>query len=64
MAARRDKIVIQGGEGYYPFCWAYLVNGNAICSSYDYHTHSGALRSARRFAAKFINPPPVIDEKE
>lgn len=62
MAKRRDKIVIGGGKGWH--WWRYIVDSKVICSTETTMPHGDALRSASQFAAKFIDPPPIVDQKE
>jgi len=63
MAKRKqEQIVIGGGKGW---CWwRYIVDSKVICSTETTMPRSDTLRSARRFAAKFIDPPPIVDKKE
>lgn len=63
----KHKIVV--GMCHYPvsnhWFWWYLAGGQSVCVEDGAHLRrSDAVRAARRFAAKFIDPPEVVVEKE
>jgi len=64
MAKRnRDKIEIErmGTKWYWAYCSPVII----LCpSAASFTTRAKVLRAARRFAAKFIDPPPIVDQKE
>ena len=63
MSKSKHKIVVETRGTSYCW-WAYIENGKNICSQERMDTLANTLRSARRFARKFVDPPEVVVEKE
>lgn len=57
----KHKIVVDGGTVWY--WWSYIEGAREIATSTNYYKKGATLRSARRFASKFIDPPEVVVEE-
>jgi len=57
-----DRIIVQEHQDYfiYRWGWIYYAGSHAIAYGNEYRRKASAVRSARRFAKKFANPPDVV----